>query len=340
MTESENGFQFYVALTGDDANPGTKDSPFLTIHRAQSALRNAMNRTSRPMRVFLRGGTYYLNEPIVFTPEDSGERDRRITYSPFPGERVTISGGRKIEGEWDSYRDGIMVCSLPEAATGELDFTQLFVNGKRQIRARYPNFDPNDPIKGGYIFAKGRLSEEFDKEKATGMAWIRRRTRGPRGVLFDPKTFTKNRIKRPEEAVIHIFPSNKNANLQWRIKDIDWNKNIIWLGWGGFQRNTKMFPHGYDDISENSMFFIENSFEELDAPGEWYLDKGQGKLYYLPEEGVDLSTADVIAPVLKQVVEFKGSQDKPVVDITFSGFTIAHTTSTFLEPYEVLSGGD
>ena len=114
----------------------------------------------------------------------------------------------------------------------------------------------------------------------------------------------------------------------------------MWLGWGGFQRNTKMFPHGYDDIDATSRFFVENVFEELDAPGEWYLDKEEGTLYCMPEEGTDLSKANIVAPVLKQVVKFKGSQGGPVHDITLSGFRIAHTTSTFLEPYEVPSGGD
>lgn len=341
ITEEARMADFYVAVDGDDGNPGTGAKPFRTFTRAQEAVRKLKKSTKEVITVFVRRGTYYLNEPLVFTPEDSVTEEQAIIYAAYLGEKPTISGGRKIVGEWRPFRDGIMMCSLPEVKAGKLSFTQLFVNGKRQIRARYPNFDPNDPIKGGYIYAKGRLPEKFDEDKTTGgMAWIRKRSQGARGILFDPKTFTTKKLARSNEVVIHIFPSNYNCNLQWQVKDIDWDRNIIWLGRGGFQRNTKMFPHGYDNIDGSSRFYIENVFEELDAPGEWYLDKEEGILFYRPEGGTDISKADVVAPVLKHVVEFRGSQDEPVSNITLSGFRITHTTSTFLEPYEVISGGD
>jgi hypothetical protein len=126
---------FYVATDGSDANVGTKEEPFATLERARDAVRELKRTKEGPITVLVRGGVYYLGETLIFGPEDSG-KDQPITYAAYPGEIPVISGGRKIVGEWQPYRDGIMMCELPEAKEGKLNFTQLFVNGKRQIRAR------------------------------------------------------------------------------------------------------------------------------------------------------------------------------------------------------------
>jgi hypothetical protein len=101
-----------------------------------------------------------------------------------------------------------------------------------------------------------------------------------------------------------------------------------------------LFKSATQVYGPNSRFFIENVFEELDAPGEWYLDREQGVLYYMPAEGVDLGSALVEASVLKRLVEFRGTQGNPVGHVTLSGFRIAHTEKTLLDDYEALSGGD
>lgn len=93
-------------------------------------------------------------------------------------------------------------------------------------------------------------------------------------------------------------------------------------------------------VSKYSRFYIENVFEELDSPGEWYLDRDYGILYYMPEKGLNLENSIIEVPVLKQVIQFLGTQDNPVHHITLEGFRIAHTASTFLEKYEVPSLSD
>jgi hypothetical protein len=161
----------------------------------------------------------------------------------------------------------------------------------------------------------------------------------PRGLLFDPSTFTSKRWRRPEEAVIHIFQAWDWGNLQWRVKAVDWSARALWFGEGGFQMGAK-----YDDdparIDRDSRFYVEGVLEELDAPGEWYLDAREGVLHFRPPDGVDLTTALVEVPVLEEVVTFSGSQDLPVEGITLDGFRVAHTTSTFLEPYDIPSLSD
>jgi hypothetical protein len=129
---------------------------------------------------------------------------------------------------------------------------------------------------------------------------------------------------------------------------VDWKAHLIRLGWGGFQINQALFGEAATGIGKTrlyhagyrSRFFVENVFEELDSPGEWYLDRRRGDLYAIPEAGVDLESALIEVPLLSTPVEFRGSQRQPVHDIHLSGFRIAHTESTFLKRYEAPSRGD
>ncbi len=133
----------YVATTGSDDNPGTLQQPFASLEKAKKAVRE--NTAPGPVRVLLREGTYYLKQPFELGPGDSATADAPVTYAAYPGERVTLSGGRRLDCHWRAYENGIMMCELPEAKGGKLVFTQLFVNGKRQVRARYPNYDNSRP---------------------------------------------------------------------------------------------------------------------------------------------------------------------------------------------------
>jgi hypothetical protein len=160
-----------------------------------------------------------------------------------------------------------------------------------------------------------------------------------RGINFDPTTFTKKTWARPQEAVIHIFQAAYWGNLEWRVKSIDYEHHLIWFGEGGYQVGAKWDRHPAR-VNDHSRFYIENVFEELDSPREWYLDKVNGLLYYLPDANVNLDTAIVEVPVLEQVIKFVGKEQNPVTHVHVNGFRIAHTTSTFLKPYEINSLSD
>jgi len=328
-----------VAPTGSDENPGTMAKPFATLEKAKSAVQERAKTSREPIRILLREGTYYLNQPLELGPENSGTAQAPVTYAAYPGERVTLSGGRGLDCNWRAYQNGIMRCELPEVKAGKLDFTQLFINGKRQARARYPNFDNSRPGKSGYIYPANRMPANMvdpqpgpnDDMVYTGV--------GARGILFDPLTFTKKRWARPQEAVLHIFRAGYWGNLQWRIKAIDYERRAIWFGDGGQQMGAKWDPEP-SAIGAGCRFFIENVFEELDAPGEWYLDAAAGTLYFMPPPGLDLQSAVVEVPVLESVIRIVGTQRKPVSRLTLEGFRIAHTASTFLSTCEVPSLSD
>src|SRR5262249_10160585 len=133
---------FVVATTGSDANPGTAAKPFATLARARDAVRklNAGGPPNRTVTVLVRGGTYVLKETLVFGPEDSGSPQRRIVYAAYPNETRVLSSARQIRG-WKRGEGKRWVAKLPAGKGGPWRFTQLFVNGKRQTRARLPDTD-------------------------------------------------------------------------------------------------------------------------------------------------------------------------------------------------------
>jgi parallel beta helix pectate lyase-like protein len=322
----------YVAPHGNDKNSGTRKEPLASLERAKLEVRMRKKHVQKPLTVWMRAGTYYLDRPLLLASEDSGSMDAPITYASFPGEVATLSGGRRLTCDWRPFRDGIMHCTLSRTK-GLQRFSQLFVNGKRRIRARYPKYDQQNPLVDG----TGYLDVAHTSE-----TW-------PASELhYDPATFTRKKWNRPREAVVHLFPLDRWGNLQWEVQDVDRTSHAIKLGWGGFQLNELLFGKAATGIGRSeiysrgfqSRFFVENVFEELDAPSEWYLDGDQGVLYYLPEAGEDLKAAPVEAPVLERIIEVRGSQRQSVQFVNFSGFRVAHTASTFLSLYEAPSLGD
>lgn len=325
---------FYVSSSGSDKSPGTKKLPFATLHRAQEAVRQSRGGTS-PVRVLVREGTYYLKSTVTFEREDSGSKEAPIIYAAYPGEHVTISGGRKLDCTWRPHKNGIMMASVPSG----MEFTQLFINGKRQIRARYPNYDPSSPGKSGYVNAAGPLPAGAVNLNGNPDDDMTFSTQAPRGIRFDPATFTKQKWANPQEAEIHIFQAAYWGNLQWKIKGIDFSTSSIWFGDGGQQIGAK-WSRNPAVLNERSRFFVENVFEELDAPGEWFLDKQKSALFYYPELGADLRSALVEVPVLEQAIHFAGTQHDPVEYVSLHGFRIAHTATTYLKAYDVPSLSD
>src|ERR1035438_7557958 len=132
---------YFVSPAGDDANSGTLKKPFATVQRAQQATRQKRG------EVFLRGGTYYLSAPLVFTTENSGAEDAPVVFQNYKNEQPVISGGIKLDNlNWQPSTNGILQAQVP----ADLQTEEIFVNGERQILARYPNFDPKAQYFNGF----------------------------------------------------------------------------------------------------------------------------------------------------------------------------------------------
>jgi len=132
-----SGMDFYVSPSGNNDNPGTKERPFATLTRARDAIRKANARHDAPFTVWIGGGTYWLTEPLVLGPQDSGTQECPITYAAAPGEKPLLSGGKRITG-WQRLQDDLWSVEIPEVKSGKWYFRQLFVQGHRRPRTRLP----------------------------------------------------------------------------------------------------------------------------------------------------------------------------------------------------------
>ncbi len=284
----------FVSPTGDDANPGTQARPFATLMRAQAATRQAKGRD--PVTVWLRGGTYYLAKTLEFTAEDSGTANAPATWQAWADEQPVISGGIKLALKWEPFRNGIMKARVPAGFTTD----QLFVNGERQILARYPNFDPTVRILNGYA------KDAFSPERAARWA-------DPRGGFI-------HAMHLHEWGDFHYLITGKDAAGQLAHE-------------GGWQNNRRMGMHA-------EYRFVENIFEELDAPGEWFLDAKTSTLYFQPPTSLDLATAVVEGVRLRHLIELNGAAANPVRFIALKGLTFRHASRTFMDNKEPLLRSD
>lgn len=137
---------FYVSPQGDDASPGTLEKPFATLGHAQQAVRQAKTDSAGPFHVYLRGGTYYLPQTLVFEAVDSGTNTSPVVWLAYGQESPVISGGQLVQLEWEPYKDNIQKAVVPAGFTTD----QLFVDGQRQPMARYPNYQPQTAIFNGF----------------------------------------------------------------------------------------------------------------------------------------------------------------------------------------------
>ena len=145
---------FWVAPDGRDTDPGTKSRPFGTLARARDAVRALRQaEPDRDILVLFRNGTYPIEGPVDFSPEDSGRAGGGVTYAAAPGTKPVISGGRRISG-FEPCGDGIWKTTVPEVRDGKWRIEQLYVNGCRAVRARTPN--------GHYAYMENTVETGFD----------------------------------------------------------------------------------------------------------------------------------------------------------------------------------
>lgn len=298
----------YVDPQGDDrwsgqqatADPVNKRGPFATLARAKQAiaqLKTASETANRPLQVMLRGGTYFLTEPLIFRMADSGQREQSITYQSYPQEQAIISGGRKITG-WQTATLNelkLWTVDLPQDANLSWQFQHLWVNGIRRSRSRYPDTGylqiRKPESEKGQPWSEGNLSVEYR-----------------RGDLAD---LAGKKLQDAELIVLNLWTESRLP-----IQNLDSVNRKIY-----FQKKSvfKLNPGDY--------YYLENSLDFLTTPGEWYLDRQRAKLYYLPFPEEDLATTEIIAPILDSLLVLRGdsSSDQYLSHLKFQNLTFAHT---------------
>lgn len=318
----DSPIRFYVSpdgsdrATGQSMEVGSDDGPFATVQRAQRTIRALKERggLDLPIVVTIAGGEYFLDKPILFRDRDAGTALCPIIYAAAEGERPVFSGGRLVKNikEGRHRRRRAWFAEVPWVKTEDRKFRQLFVNGRRGSRTRWP--------REGYLRVRG-LPEmsgpklERLKKKNPGF-WSH--LQGNQCLEYkrgDIKNW-KN-LSDIDAVVITGWVINRLP-----IKRLDKEKRIVW-----FDRPSEwMFYHEHSGKGTVfSDYWIENVFELLDSPGQWYLDRMNGKLTYLPREDEAIEDARIVMPYLSHLLEIKGTQNRPVGHLHFIGLDFSHT---------------
>ncbi len=278
----------YVSPQGNDEWSGRlsaptanrTDGPLATLHAARDAIRQLKEKGqfTEPVVVFLRGGTYYLSESLVLTQQDSGTADCPITYRAYPGETPVLSGGQPIRG-WQPFRDGIYQANLGTQGLADVSFYQLFYQGERQHLARYPNFDPQRPRSGGWLYTQGPGPERGEQ------------------FFYSEGDIPFGEWKDISQAEVFTHYARGWSFGITPIREVDTSRRLITvrrIRWSFWPKNR---------------YFIRNVFGALDAPGEWFLNRKTNMLYFYAPDG--RPDDDVVVPVLDHLIVIEGSIPYP-----------------------------
>ncbi|MFA6293198.1 MAG: hypothetical protein WC637_15540, partial [Victivallales bacterium] len=285
--ELSKSTNYYVAVNGNDAWSGTmpetnaakSDGPFATFDRARDEIRKlkASAPLTGPVNVFVRKGLYELGRTFKLGPEDSGTAVAPVTYRAYGNEKPVVIGGKRITG-FTRHKGDILKSDVGGQGFKDIYFRELFFNGKRQHLARFPNYEAENPYGGGWAYADGKpvnMYQDIPGEDKRTLVYREK----------DIRTWA-----RPEEGEVFVFPRYNWWNNIVGIKSVDRSKRIITL------TGDCSYP-----IRPQDRYYVRNMFEELDAPGEWYLDRQSWTLYFWPPSPIE--DGAVYAPVLQTLVE-------------------------------------
>ena len=301
--------EIWISPKGSDFNDGTRQFPKATL---TSALRQARewrrtedNRIQGGITIYMEGGTYAFYEPVFIRPEDSGTKESPTIIRSVGDEKVILSGGISING-WKK-QGKVWVADVPAFNGRPLDFRQLWVNGKKAVRAR----DVEDFEKMNRICS---VDEKNEILYVPAVSICR---------LIDNKGNLKAKYA---EMVLHQMWCV--ANLRIRSVEVQGDSVAIRF----HQPESRIqFEHPWPrpmvtTDGHNSAFYLTNARELQDVPGEWYHDIDARKVYYYPREGEKMQEAEVIVPAVETLVRVEGTLDRPVCHIRFEKITFSYTT--------------
>jgi len=272
---------FRIHPKGDDSKPL---GPWATPAGARDALRalRSSGKIDGKVRVEIAKGVYRIAEPLVFGPEDG-----HTTYAAAPGAGVVIDGGRELAGLRESTHNGLRAWTVrvPEAASGALNLRSLFVNGRRRPRARFPKFSPDaEGVKNTLRIGEIRFPEK-------------------RGL------FEGDHVFKPAPGDVLDWPSLHDAEMvllhYWVETRLPQPRFDPETGWVACARRSVF--NLYESFNPKlARYYIDNLFEALTEPGEWYVDRKNGLLTYLPLPGETLKNTRLVIPLVTRFLEIAG----------------------------------
>ncbi len=305
----------YVATDGSDSNDGSEGAPFATVQKAKDTIRAMISSNSLPeggVAVYLRGGTYYIENGMDFTAADSGKDGSMITYTAYPGEEVTISGQIPLQKEWfkpaDDAAKKIMLDSKAADKVLMVDLKEHGITDYGELSTR-----------GYHYFNKGRYAQAeliVNDENQTLARYPNNKSMSVPTESVDEDsfgfTYTDDRVSKwanAKDAYIVGTVSINYENNTYPIEKIDPAKKLLTIKEG---RINTYYTNGW--------FFGQNLLEELDAEGEYYIDRDSGVLYYYPPNDFTSGNYDIGLSMLKTpIFNFNGAKYITVSNITMKG---------------------
>ena len=283
--------KIFISLGGNDDAIGSLQHPVASV---QQAVFLATQSSFNKVEIYFRKGVYYLDSTIVLSAAIL--KGKNLLLSSYNNEQVVISGAKKVAVSWSKYNNNIYVTNV------SFDFIPdaMYVSGKQQVMARYPNYDSAARIFNGV--AADAISEK-----------------------------RVNKWKDPSGGFFHALHSGEWGSFHYQITGKQNNGSLQIEG--GWQNNRPAPLHP-------SFRFVENIFEELDAPGEWYYDKGNSKIYFYPPSETDLGAASIELSNLKTLLYLKGDEINPIKNITIRKIRFTQTKRVLMEAHEPLLRSD
>jgi parallel beta-helix repeat protein len=261
-----------------------------------AAARDAARGMKRPVRIEIAGGTYVLTEPVIFDERDSG-----ITVEAKAGETPIFSGGRRIEGWKNASFNGrdCWSADVPQVRDGKWFFRELWIDGQRAVRARHPD--------KGYL----KVKESPD----AGSEWEVGQTR----FRFDGNDIPAGPFSFGTELIV----GTRWVESRLPLRSVDTEQHLA-----SFSRKSQW------RMEPNDPYWLEGDSRWLDQAGEWFLDRINGTVYYLPLTGQAIEKVHAVASVLTHLIELRGGKEKGkfLEDITLRGLIFAHTEWMLPEP--------
>ncbi len=328
---------YHLSPRGRDTAAGSAKQPWRTLAGARDNLRalRATGKLSGPATVSLATGRYDQAATVTFNHADS-----HTHYTAARGATPILDGGEILTGWKVGTRNGRTewTLDLPEVPQGKRYFRSLFVNGRRAPRARFPKFTP-DAVGGKNIL---RVGEMLEPEK-TGLGEGRDTFKPVPGDISPDWASLPD----AEFVLMHFW-------IEERLPKPALNPRTGWLSFARRSAFCLYESHG----TTTARYYIDNLFEALTEPGEWYLSKETGRLYYLPRPGETPANTTIVAPRLHTFVKAVGTVfgesgtrldvhgTQHVRGLSFTGLTFRHgdwfspLTEKHIPSHDSLEGQD
>lgn len=336
--------QIFISPIGNDmSGDGSFEKPYQTLSKAKDVVGTLNSSMTGDIIVYLRGGTYHIEEPLAFGVNDSGSNGYNVIYQAYPGETPEISGGKRLDSQWEQVD--------PSEANGVSGIYKTTLDRDKKLRAIYVNGQKakmtEKTVRAQYQVGKMNVTGEEFWAETPGWAWT--------SILF--KKSDVGLYENPEDVEIWEQGAAWNSNTigiqdiyeysysaederLWGITEADAGNYIAFdpqQPYGAiFSRLTcycNLKP--LNDQGKRQNMTIRNTFENLKNPGEFYFDKSTQTLYYYPRNGESMENAEVIVPESKGIMKILGdSTSSHVENLIFDGIKFSYDDYLLQEIYD------